>query len=180
MHIHQPSPIEARDEGLNGHAPVKVCSGLTSTVCVCVCVCVRDRPQVQFSLSVTWLKLLPSFRVVRSALMKQKTCWCVNIMGEHIDSKWTKLYRFQRSYWPQNWLRRCAEWPPAAAKSAVKTSHPWWHGNLREKIINVAELMEPNETKNCSYKTVGCTSVLKSQTSFPTPDWTWTTAYWAW
>jgi len=39
MHIHQPSPIEARDEGLNGHAPVKVCSGLTSTVCVCVCVC---------------------------------------------------------------------------------------------------------------------------------------------
>lgn len=47
IHIHQPSPIEARDEGLNGHAPVKVCSGLTSTVYV-LCVCVGQATGADF------------------------------------------------------------------------------------------------------------------------------------
>lgn len=37
MHIHQPSQIEARDEGLNVRAPVKVCSGLNSVYVLCVC-----------------------------------------------------------------------------------------------------------------------------------------------
>lgn len=49
IHIHQSSPIEARDEGLNGRAPVKVCSGLTSTVYVlCVCVCAGQATGADF------------------------------------------------------------------------------------------------------------------------------------
>lgn len=153
IHIHQPSPIEARDEGLNGRAPVKVCSGLTSTVYV-LCVCVRDRTQVQISLRVTWLKILPSFRVVRSALIKKKTCWC-KYHGRAYWFKVNKTVLLSEKLLTAKLteaLCRMASCRCNVCRKNISSLMAW---KLKREIVNVAELVESNITKNWVTKLYG-------------------------